>query len=219
MIAADDVAVRGHQHRAADGHATGRKHLAVEPDVGGVAELDVAVLAGQNRIAADKDAVPDAYAAVRLALGVEQTVVVDDDVAADVNLVRMAEHDVLAKHDVAAARTEQPGVKHLSQQQTERARSRLRQRDDQLVHQQGAQAGTSDHQLGVLRPCRLACREQLLLKARDRLSGHTGGRGTAGCRIVGGLRSSHASGTSQAFDGSLRGAQRVVRTRPRSARG
>src|SRR5206468_2945743 len=103
MIAADDVAIGGHQHRAPDRDAAGGKQLAVEPDVGGVAELDVAVLARQDGIAADEDTIADPDAAVGLALRVEQTVVVDDDIPADVNLVRMAEHDVLTEHDIAAA--------------------------------------------------------------------------------------------------------------------
>ena len=107
VIAADDVAVRRHQHAAADRDAARREHLAVEADVRAVAELDVAVLARQDRVAADEHAVADPDAAVRLALRVEQAVVVDDDVAADVNLVRMAQHDVLAEDDVAAARSEQ----------------------------------------------------------------------------------------------------------------
>ena len=85
-------------------HAAGREHLAVEADVGAVAELDVAVLARQDRVAADEHAAADADAAVGLALGVEQAVVVDDDVVADADLVRMPQHDVLPEDDVAAAR-------------------------------------------------------------------------------------------------------------------
>ena len=66
--------------------------------------LDVAVLARQDRVAADEHAVADADAAVRLAFRIEQAVVVDDDVVADVDLVRVPQHDVLAEDDVAAAR-------------------------------------------------------------------------------------------------------------------
>ena len=84
-------------------HAAGRKHLAVEADVGAVGELDVAVLARQDRVAADEHAAADPDAGFVVALGVEQAVVVDHDVVADVNLVRMTQHDVLAEHDVAAA--------------------------------------------------------------------------------------------------------------------
>ena len=63
----------------------------------------------------------DADAAVDLALRVEQAVVVDDDVVADVNLVRMPQHDVLAEDDVAAARSEQQRIQRLPQRQAERA--------------------------------------------------------------------------------------------------
>ena len=61
---------------------------------------------------------------LRLALGVEQAVVVDDDVVADVDLVRMAQHDVLPEDDVAAARAEQRRVERLAQHEPERARHR-----------------------------------------------------------------------------------------------
>ena len=52
----------------------------------------------------------DADAGVRLPFGVDQAVVVDDHVVADVNLVRMAKHDVLAEDDVAAAGAEQQRI-------------------------------------------------------------------------------------------------------------
>ena len=92
-----------------------------------VAQLDVAVLAREDRVAADEHAVADPDAAVGFALRVEQAVVVDDDVAADVNLVRMAEHDVLAEDDVPSAGPEEQRVEGLAQRQAERAWARLRQ--------------------------------------------------------------------------------------------
>ena len=125
----------------ADAHAAGRENLAVEADVRAVADLDVAVLARENRVAADEDAAADADARVGLALGVEQAVVVDDDVVADVNLVRMPQHDVLAEDDVAAAAAEQPRIHRLAQRETERARHRLRDEHDELVLEQRAQPG------------------------------------------------------------------------------
>src|SRR2546421_1015359 len=90
VIAADDVGIRRHQDTAADGHAARREHLAVEPDVRAVAEVDVAVLARQDRVAPDEDAVAEADAAVRLPLRVEPAVVVDDDVLADADVVATA---------------------------------------------------------------------------------------------------------------------------------
>ncbi len=73
---------------------------------------------------------------VRLALGIDQAVVVDHDVVADVNLVRMPQHDVLAEDDVAAARSEERRIQRLSQRESERTRTALRERDDQLVLQE-----------------------------------------------------------------------------------
>ena len=98
-------------------HPARREQLAVEADVGAVGQLDVAVLARQDRVAADEDAAADSDAAIGVALRVEQAVVVDDDVAADVDLVRMAQHDVLAEHDVAPARAEQRRIQRLAERE------------------------------------------------------------------------------------------------------
>ena len=122
VVAADDVTVRGHQDAGADRDPARRKHFAVEADVGAVGELDVAVLARQDRIASDEDAAPDADAAIRFALRVQQAVVVDDHVIADVNLVRVTQDDVLPEDDVAAARSEEQRIQRLPQRQSERAR-------------------------------------------------------------------------------------------------
>ena len=72
-----------------------------------------------------KTPLPMRDAAVRVALGVEQAVVVDDDVVADADLVRMPEHDVLAEDDVAAARASERRIEHLAQREPERAGHRL----------------------------------------------------------------------------------------------
>ena len=63
-----------------------------------------------------------------LALGVEEAVVVDHDVAADVNLVRVAQHDVLTEDDVAPARPEQPGYSALRSSSPNAPGPRLRER-------------------------------------------------------------------------------------------
>ena len=89
VVAADHVAVRGQQRARADRDAAGRENLAVEADVRAVSELDVAVLARQDRVAADEHPVANPDPAVRLPLGIQQAVVVDHHVAADVDLVRM----------------------------------------------------------------------------------------------------------------------------------
>ena len=85
-----------------------------------------------------------------LALGVEQTVIVDDDVVADADAVRMAQRDVLAEDDAAPARAEQPRIHRLAQGQAERARHPLRDQVDQLVAEQRAPAGSADDQPLIL---------------------------------------------------------------------
>src|SRR5262245_9435852 len=77
LLPAEDVRIRRHEHVGADANAAGRKHFAVESDVGPGCQLDVAVLARQDRIAADEDAVADVDTAVGVPLGVEEAVVVD----------------------------------------------------------------------------------------------------------------------------------------------
>jgi hypothetical protein len=136
MIAADDIGIGGEESAAADRHAAGGKELAVEADIGVVAQLDIAVLAREDCVASNEYAVPDPDAAVRLALGVHEAVVVDDHIVADMNLVGVAEHDVLAENHVSAARAEQERIERLAQDETERPRARLREGDDKLVLQE-----------------------------------------------------------------------------------
>src|SRR5439155_69395 len=84
-------------------------------------DLDVAVLARQNRVTSDEDAASDTNPAVVVALGVEQAVVIDDDIAADVNLVRMPEDDVLSEDDVPAARSQEKGIQRFPEHEAQRA--------------------------------------------------------------------------------------------------
>ena len=84
------------------------------------------------------------------AFRVEQTVVVDDHVAADVDLVGVTQHDVLSEHDVAAAGPEQRRIERLPQRQTQRASPGLSKHHDELIVEQRPEAGAPDDQLGVL---------------------------------------------------------------------
>src|SRR5690606_39672784 len=60
-------------------------------------------------------------------------VVVDHDVVADANLVRMSEDDVLAEDDVPAAAPEQHGIERLPEREPQRARNVLSDEQDELV--------------------------------------------------------------------------------------
>ena len=77
---------------------------------------------------------------VAVALGVEQAVVVDDDVVADADLARVAQHDVLAEDDVAAAGAEQARVQRLAQHEPERPGHGLAHQRDQFVLDEGPPA-------------------------------------------------------------------------------
>ena len=90
-----------------------------------------------------------------------------DDVVADADLVRMAQHDVLAEDDVAAAGAEQRRVERLAQREPERAGHALRGERDELVPDERAPAGAPDDQRDVLLARRLAPVEQLVLRAGD----------------------------------------------------
>src|SRR5438552_5766176 len=106
MVAADQITKGGDQRVATNPNAAGRKNLAVESHIGAIGNLDVSVLARKNRIAADEHARTDPNADVRFPFGIEQTVIVDDDVVADLDLVWMTENDVLSEDHVAPARSE-----------------------------------------------------------------------------------------------------------------
>ena len=132
VVTADQIAVRGDQRVAADAHAARGKNLAVESDVGAFAQLDVAVLARQNRISPDEGAAVDPNPGVRFTLGIDEAVVVDDDVVADADLVRMPKHDVLAEDDIPSACAQQQRIQRFSQCQPERTGHRLRQQYHEL---------------------------------------------------------------------------------------
>ena len=53
--------------------------------------------------------------------------------SAMLNLVRMAQHDVLPEHDVSSARAEQQRIQALAQRQPQRARHALGKQHDELV--------------------------------------------------------------------------------------
>ncbi len=165
MIAADEVDVRGEQRAGADNDPAGREHFAIEPDVGAVADLDVAVLARQDGVAPDEDAAPDPDAGVGVAFRVEETVVVDDDVVADLNLVRMAQHDVLAEDDIPPDFAEQEWIEDLPQRQSERARRGLSGQRDEFVENQRPPASTADDERTVLVACAAAGSKELVLRA------------------------------------------------------
>src|SRR5439155_8920560 len=186
----------------------GRKNFAVEPDVRSVGELDVAVFARENCVAADEDTVADGDAAVRFAFCVEEAVVVDHDVVAEANLVRMSQHDVLTEDDVAPARAEEPRVQHLAQGEPERARNSLRGEHDELMLDKRAQSRPADNELGVLRAARFARREQLFLSFCNRRSQRT---------RPAGVRASHVHGTSQGCAQSLRAIRRAENTQSPAA--
>jgi hypothetical protein len=175
MIAADDVPVRSHQDVGAERHTAGGEQLAIEADVRSRPDLDVSVLARQDRVAPDEHPRADANAAVARAFRIEQAVVVDDNVVADVNLVRVAEDHVLSENHVAAARAEQPRVQRLAQRQADRAGACLGQRHDEFVPDQGGEAGTADDERRVLRPARRAGGEKLLLRLCDFRASHVRG--------------------------------------------
>src|SRR5262249_2094688 len=116
-----------------------------------------------NGIAADKDPAADPNASIGVSLRIEQAVVVHDDVAADVNLVRVSEHDILAEYDVPAAGSEEQRIEYVAQYQSERTGTPLRDHDDQFMADKRREAGTSNDERDVLFASRDAGREQLFL--------------------------------------------------------
>ena len=172
VVAADEIAVRRNQRVAPDPHAARRENLAIEADVRAFGQIDIAVLARQNRVPADEDAARDADARVRLSLRVDEAVVVDDHVIADMNLVRMAQHDVLPEDDVAPAGAEQQRIQTSAQREPQRARHALRQQHDELVLEERTPAGFADDQRRVFCPGRDARPGELILDTRNLVHSH-----------------------------------------------
>ena len=100
VIAADEVGVRRDKHLAADCARRPPEDLDVEADVRLFVELDVAVLAAQDRVPPEEDAVPGrcpvSCPSRRDSTGRRRRRCRRSD------LVRMAQHDVRAERDVAA---------------------------------------------------------------------------------------------------------------------
>ena len=170
MVAADEITVRGQERVASDPHHARGKHLAVETNVHAVVENDIAVLARENRVASDEHAAANGDPAVAVALGVEQAVVVDDDVVPDADLVRMTEHDVLPEDHVAPTRAEERRIQRFAQRESEGARHPLRREGHGLVLDERTHAGTADNELRVFGARGLAPIEELILCAWD--AGH-----------------------------------------------
>ena len=96
-------------------------------------------------------------------LASSEAVVVDDDVVADMNLVGVAEHDVLAENHVSAARTEEQRIERLAQDETERPGARLRERHDKLVLQERREARPAHDERHIFLTARSARVEELVL--------------------------------------------------------
>src|SRR6185295_11125677 len=146
VVAADHVAIRGEQGARAELDASRREYFAVEADIRALADHDVAVLAGQDGIAADERACADRDASIGVALRVDQALIVNHHVIADADLVRMPEDDVLSEDHAAAARSEEHRIQQLAKREAERAGDPLRQQLDELVAEERAPSVAADDQ-------------------------------------------------------------------------
>ncbi len=151
----------------AHAHARGGKNLAVEAEVGVIADDDVAVLAAEDGVAAHEHPGPDDDAGVVRPLRVEAAAVVDHHVVADRDLVRVAEGDVDAEDDVAPDRAEDQRIELAAEEQAEGTRHPRAAHRHQLEGDQRRQAGAADDEVAILADLRPALVEQLALDDRD----------------------------------------------------
>ena len=93
--------------------------------------------------------------------------VVEDDVVADPDLVRVAQHDVLTEDHVAATAGEERRIQRLAKRQSERARRALGRERDELVFDQRTPSRPSDNERGVFLARRGPSIEELLLRTGD----------------------------------------------------
>ncbi len=145
MCPADEVTIGSQEDFTTEYYSACGEDLAVEAYIGLRADLDVAVLAAQDRVAADEDSVGDDNAAVVAPLGIQQDVVVNYHVVADVDLVGMAQHDVAPEDHSAAAGTKQLWVELFPLPEPPRASGALAEPVDQFVLQKLTEARLSDH--------------------------------------------------------------------------
>ncbi len=110
MVTTNHVGVGGDECALTEPDVSTRKDLAVEAYVGPVIDLDVSILAAQDRISTDEDTVSNGDATVVGTLGIETAVVIDHDIVTDANLVGMAEHDVLPEDHVPSHPSQEPGI-------------------------------------------------------------------------------------------------------------
>ena len=108
--AAHHVAVGGQQGLRPDPDRRCGEHRAVVGDVDAILEHDVALLAREEGVPAEKHPGADLDAAVCRSLGVQHASVVDGDVIADPDLPGVPQHDTRPEADVPAAGAEQPRI-------------------------------------------------------------------------------------------------------------
>src|SRR3990172_4987077 len=148
--ATHEVGVGGEEPVAPDADPRPREDLGVEAHVHVIAEDDVAVLAGEDRAAADEHTVADIDPAIPGPLRVEDHEVVDGDVVAEADLPGMPQHDPLTEDDVAAGGPEQPRIEETSKQEPERTGHPRAREHDHLVEEEPAEAAAAHDEVLIL---------------------------------------------------------------------
>ena len=170
VVAADDVAVGRHQHALAPivtrlAENTSQLKPRFAPSASSMSPFlhDRIVLRPMNTPSPMRMPRFDSpFASIRQLSSI-------DDVAADVDLVRVTQDDVLAEDDVAAARPQQHRVQRLAEHQPQRARATTaRTSRSARSFSSAPEPGPADDERRVLRAARRAGREQLLLGFADR---------------------------------------------------
>ena len=145
----DEIGVGRDQYLPSNPDFRRREHLDVEAHVGAVLENDVAVLATEDRAAAEEHALAYRDADIRRAFCIQAAVVVDDHVVANLDLVGMTQYDVRTKRDVAAHASENHRIELGAQEQAQRPRHPRRAQHRQLVADERPQAGLPDDEIRV----------------------------------------------------------------------
>src|SRR5690606_22154108 len=121
IAAADHVAVRSKQDILSDYRLLSRLNKALHGDIGAAADRKDPALAAQDRTPADDDITVDFDPAV-VPFGIQDGIVVDDDVVSDRDFVWVADGDRSAEHHITADFVEQQGKKEFAQEETQRPR-------------------------------------------------------------------------------------------------
>ena len=133
MTSSIEVRVGRNLDMLANLHDVGREDLTVEGYVRTSFHHDVPILAIQNGVSSNEHAIGDEDTLVLTAFGVKNAVVIDHNVVAQVDLVRVPEDNVRPENHPSTDLAKEKAIEVPSQHEPKHTRHPTRDQDDQLI--------------------------------------------------------------------------------------